>query len=40
MSYLIMAFTVPENARIMMVIGTLFSAVGWPFIGIGPFGVT
>lgn len=39
MYYLIMAFTVPGNARIMTVIGTLFSAVGWSFIGIGLFGV-
>lgn len=38
-SYLIIAFTVPGNAYVMTIIGTVFSALGWTFIGPGLFGL-
>lgn len=38
-NYLLMAFTVPGNARVMFVIAAVFSSMAWSFIGIGLFGV-
>jgi Major Facilitator Superfamily. len=37
--YLCMVFTVPENGRILFTIATVFSAIGWSFIGIGLFNI-
>ena len=33
------ALAVPSNALVMTVLGTLFSALGWSFAGIGLFGI-
>lgn len=37
--YLILVLTVPGNAYGMTIIGALFSAAAWSFIGIGMFGI-
>lgn len=37
--YIILAFTIPSNAYLMTIIGALFSAAAWSFIGIGMFGI-
>jgi Na+/melibiose symporter-like transporter len=37
--YLILALTMPNNAYIMTIIGTLCAAAAWSFIGIGMFGI-
>lgn len=37
--YVLMAFTIPKNAYAMIVIGAIFSATAWSFIGIGLFGI-
>lgn len=39
LNYLLTAFSLPGNARIMMPLSSLFSAVGWAFVGIGMFGI-
>lgn len=39
LSFLVMAFTVPGNARWMYVISSIFAASGWTFIGNGLLGI-
>lgn len=39
LSFLVMAFTVPGNARWMFVLSSIFAASGWTFIGNGLLGV-
>jgi MFS family permease len=38
-NYLVLAFTVPQNAYIMFCIGSVFGAIAWGFIGVGILGV-
>jgi len=37
--YLTMMFTVPVNGKIFFTLASIFSAVGWSFIGIGLFNI-
>jgi hypothetical protein len=34
-----MAFTIPDNAYPMYIVGVIFSSTAWAFIGIGLFGI-